>query len=127
MTLMIAHKLNLTSLLIIILLSPLIYLSSESLIEEKIAQSESHSAEALLDNIHSLLEYLEEDLNGFRTIVINKHKLQIRNTVDVAESLVTEYYQRFISGELSEDEAKRQALIYITKLRSGSDNYLLNP
>ena len=127
MTLMIAHKLNLTSLLIIILLSTLIYLSSESLIEEKIAQSESHSAEALLDNIHSLLEYLEEDLNGFRTIVINKHKLQIRNTVDVAESLVTEYYQRFISGELSEDEAKRQALIYITKLRSGSDNYLLNP
>ena len=124
MKLLISHKINITLLISIILLSSLIYLFSVPLIEERVTESEIRNANTLLDNTHTLLEYFHEDLSNFRNSAVDKQKHQLRNTVNIAESLIAEYYLQFSSGKLNKQLAQQQALLHINKLRTTNSDYI---
>lgn len=59
----------------------------------------------------------------YRTSLLDSRSLQTQLLVESTFSLIEDYYARHQSGELTEEQAKVQALFSISKLRYGMDNY----
>ncbi len=120
----IADKISISSFLILVLLSALIYHLSVPLLEEKMAQSERRNAQALLNNTYTLLDNLNDTLAGYRDIVLNQRKHHLRNLINIAEAVISEHYLRFQSGVLDEAQAQRLALKQLTSLPLSDGEYV---
>jgi methyl-accepting chemotaxis protein len=59
----------------------------------------------------------------YRTSLLDSRALQTQLLVESTHSLMQNYYARQLSGELTNDQAKTQALSSISKLRYGMGNY----
>ncbi|MFT7261917.1 MAG: methyl-accepting chemotaxis protein, partial [Glaciecola sp.] len=59
----------------------------------------------------------------YRTSLLDSRSLQTQLLVESTFSLMQDYYARHQSGELTDEQAKVQALFSISKLRYGTDNY----
>ena len=62
-------------------------------------------------------------LSTLYSSMLEDRKNKTRNVVEIAHSLVNSYYDRFKAGELSEDEAKKQALAAVEALRYDGKEY----
>jgi len=62
-------------------------------------------------------------LLSLRTSLLDDRKVQTQFLVESAYSILENYHQRFTSGQLSEPEAKQQALENIGALRYGDNGY----
>ncbi|WP_374074942.1 cache domain-containing protein [Bdellovibrio bacteriovorus] len=58
-----------------------------------------------------------------RTNLYEDRKTSIRNTVDIAGKVLEHYYHLYESKVLTEDEAKKQALVAVSKLRYNGNEY----
>ena len=59
----------------------------------------------------------------YRTSLLDSRSLQTQLLVESTHSLMQDYYERQQSGELTNEQAKTQALLSISKLRYGMNNY----
>ncbi len=57
---------------------------------------------------------------AFQNIILSAEKNRIKNLTQVAHSVLNYYYTKYKSGELSEKEAKKEAISVISKLTFGS-------
>ena len=62
-------------------------------------------------------------LTQYRTSLLEDKGIQTEQLVQTAHSLLENYYNRFQSGEFTEQDARKQALESISKLRYAGTNY----
>jgi len=63
-------------------------------------------------------------LPEFKKSLLKEKEISTEKTVEIIFNLTTEYYERFKSGELSENEAKKRALLRIKSIRYEKINYI---
>ena len=61
--------------------------------------------------------------NTMKGNIMDEKKMQLKNLTETAYSIITSYYKEAQSGKLSEENAKKQALNNIARLRYGKDGY----
>lgn len=57
------------------------------------------------------------------TMFIDSHKTRIRNAVELVDGIITDHYEKYRRGEISETEAKQRALSLIKLLRYNQNEY----
>nr|WP_081961079.1 methyl-accepting chemotaxis protein [Aquabacterium sp. NJ1] len=62
-------------------------------------------------------------LTSERTLIMAERERSVRQTVEVAHSLVKHFHQEVVSGHMNEEEGKRQALAAIKGLRYSETEY----
>ena len=73
--------------------------------------------------IFGLLTVTSIILARYHTSLMDDKGEQTKHLVETSHSLLSDYYSRFQIGELTEQDAREQALKDISKLRYGGDNY----
>lgn len=64
------------------------------------------------------------DLINLRATMLDDRRNTLRNVVEMANSTLSHYQKRSQSGELSDDDARAQALASLNDQRYGGDNYV---
>ena len=76
-------------------------------IEESIYSLEEKNAKTLMSKIVSISNNVHTDIEFFKRAALELHKKNLKEINSIAYSVLQSSYARYISGELSEDEAKK--------------------
>jgi len=74
-------------------------------------------------NIFGLLQSNKSSITDVRKTLYNDYDKMIKGEVETSTSLLTMYYDEYVAGNLTEDEAKTQAKTAIKKLRYSTEGY----
>jgi len=83
---------------------------------------ESYSS-AYLDQIYSLVSQYHEAAVMIRELKLEETELRLRHLVEGSISILNDYHQRELAGELSREAAQRLAADSIREIRYGPDGY----
>ena len=83
---------------------------------------ESYSS-AYLDQIYSLVSQYDEASQMIRDLKLEETQLRLRHLVEGSLSILNDYHQRELAGELSREAAQRLAADSIREIRYGTDGY----
>jgi hypothetical protein len=83
---------------------------------------ESYSS-AYLDQIYSLVSQYHEASVIIRELKLEETELRLRHLVEGSISILNDYHQREVAGELSREAAQRLAADSIREIRYGPDGY----
>lgn len=92
-------------------------------IEESIYLLEEKNAKTLMSKIVSISNNVHTDIEFFKRAALDLHKKNLKEINSIAYSVLEGSYARYISGELSEDEAKKSAYTKIANARYGENGY----
>jgi len=67
--------------------------------------------------VSGLVGFGESNAQVFGEQLMERHKVQLQSLVDVADTLLAEYYARYQQGELTEEDAQSRALKRLGSLR----------
>lgn len=69
--------------------------------------------------VSELIAYGDSNSRVFGEQLMQRHEAQLQSLVEVADTLLQEYYQRYQRGELTEEDAQGRAIKRIASLRYG--------
>jgi diguanylate cyclase (GGDEF)-like protein len=101
-----------------------LYFFSVPLIKDTVYRTEEEAAKTNLDNVYELVRSEHLAIEAYRESALAAHKDQLKNITLIQESFLNHKYQQFKNGQLTEQEAKRQALNELRSFRYGHNDYL---
>lgn len=101
-----------------------IYFYSVPLIKEKVFEIERTSSRVALDSVFSLASKMYFDTEKYRSQALASRKQHLRTVVSLTESYLQSMFDQVTRGEMSLEEARKQAFERIRSLKYGSDDYI---
>jgi len=101
-----------------------IYFYSVPLIKEKVFEIERTSSRIALDSVFSLASKMYFDTEKYRSQALASRKQHLRIVVSLTESYLQSIFDQVTRGEISQEEARKQAFERIRSLKYGSDDYI---
>jgi len=92
-------------------------------IDKSIELLEQKNAKEKLERVVDMAKHTAEDLVEFKVNALENHKQNLKNILDVANSILRYYHNLSTLGELDEVEAKKKAYEEIAKLKYGKNGY----
>ncbi|MDT8299500.1 MAG: methyl-accepting chemotaxis protein, partial [Spirochaetaceae bacterium] len=89
----------------------------------KINEDFENYSSAYLDQIYSLVSQYHEASEMIRELKLEETELRLRHLVEGSISILNDYHQRELAGELSREAAQRLAADSIREIRYGTDGY----
>lgn len=118
------RRLLLAMLAIVAACSLSIYLFSVPLIKKTVYAIEKDAAQTILENVYQLLQSEARAIEAYREHALAAYKRQLKNITLIQESLLVNKYNQFREGQISEDQARREALEEMRHLRYGNNDYV---
>ncbi len=106
------------------LFSVAIYVFSVPLIEEKAYEIELNASRTILDNVFVMAGKINGSLEDQRAITVDSYKTQLRHVVSLAASYLDYVFARAERGEISEQDARRQAFDGLRAFKYGNNDYI---
>ncbi|MDH3393770.1 MAG: cache domain-containing protein, partial [Desulfobulbaceae bacterium] len=101
-----------------------VYFFSVPLIKDTVYRNEEESAKTILASVYNLVEARSFDIAAYRNAALDGHKRELRNITSILDAFLTDKYQKYRRGLISEQEAKESALEEIRTFKYGKNDYL---
>lgn len=109
---------------VVVALIPSIYYFTTPLVDQHFYAIEERSGKTTLDTIYTLLKQTQQDLASLENYALESHKRKLRDIVAIASVSLDRIYAKYQQGELTYDEAKKEAIETISCFRYDNNDYL---
>ncbi|ANC90482.1 HAMP domain-containing protein [Azospirillum humicireducens] len=106
------------------LFSAAAYVFSVPFIEEKAYEIERDASRTILDNVFELVSRIRGGLEEQRTATVDSYKTRLRDVLELAVGYIEHVYARADRGEITMEEARREAMEGLHALRYGNGDYV---
>ncbi len=106
------------------LFSAAAYIFSVPFIEEKAYEIERDASRTILDNVFELVSRIRVGLEEQRTSTVESYKTRLRDVLELAVGYIEHVYARADRGEISAEEARREAMEGLHAFRYGNGDYV---
>jgi signal transduction histidine kinase len=106
------------------LLFAVLYAVSVPFIESSVENIEERAARTVLDNVHEMVEQIEQNLESRRKSLVEARKQELRDIVSVAESRARRLLQEVRAGRLDKAQARQRLLDELRDIRYGQGDYV---
>ncbi len=93
-------------------------------IDKNIQKLEEKNAKNILIRVVELSNNSIRNLEEFKIRALENHKINLKNIIDIANSILENHYAQYTSGNLTENKAKKIAYKEIAKLKYGKFGYV---
>ncbi|CAO3415855.1 cache domain-containing protein [Azospirillum endophyticum] len=106
------------------LFSAAAYVFSVPFIEEKAYEIERDASRTILDNVFELVSRIRGGLEEQRVATVDSYKTRLRDVLELAVGYIEHVYARADRGEITMDEARREAMEGLHAFRYGNGDYV---
>ncbi|PWC36234.1 cache domain-containing protein [Azospirillum sp. TSO35-2] len=106
------------------LFSAAAYVFSVPFIEEKAYEIERDASRTILDNVFELVGKIRGGLEEQRVTTVESYKTRLRDVLELAVGYIEHVYARADRGEITADEARREAMEGLKAFRYGNGDYV---
>ncbi len=119
------RRLCLLVLVTVLGLASAIYFAVAPIVRGKVYDLEENAAVTILDNVYELALSKAQDIEAYHRDAMAAYKRQLKNIVLMQESFIRTKYELALTGVMTEEEARRQALEELRYFRYGNDDYVV--
>ncbi len=87
-------------------------------------QLKAQESLAVLQNVMEIVAEYQRSIDSFRKEALQSRKEELNDIVNVALSVVEYYYEKSLSGVLSEEDAKKEAIKVLSRMRYRKNDYI---
>ncbi|CAO3355397.1 cache domain-containing protein [Azospirillum palustre] len=106
------------------LFSAAAYVFSVPFIEEKAYEIERDASRTILDNVFELVSRIRGGLEEQRVATVDSYKTRLRDVLELAVGYIEHVYARADRGEITMEQARREAMEGLHAFRYGNGDYV---
>ncbi|MBK1842005.1 cache domain-containing protein [Azospirillum sp. YIM B02556] len=106
------------------LFSAAAYVFSVPFIEEKAYEIERDASRTILDNVFELVSRIRGGLEEQRVATVDSYKTRLRDVLELAIGYIEHVYARADRGEITMEQARREAMEGLQAFRYGNGDYV---
>jgi PAS domain S-box-containing protein len=106
------------------LFSAAAYVFSVPFIEEKAYEIERDASRTILDNVFELVSRIRGGLEEQRSTTVESYKTRLRDVLELAVGYIEHVHARADRGEITAEEARREAMEGLHAFRYGNGDYV---
>jgi len=106
------------------LFSAAAYVFSVPFIEEKAYEIERDASRTILDNVFELVSRIRGGLEEQRVATVDSYKTRLRDVLELAVGYIEHVYTRADRGEITMEQARREAMEGLHAFRYGNGDYV---
>ncbi|MCK5506932.1 MAG: cache domain-containing protein [Desulfobacterales bacterium] len=101
-----------------------IYIFSVPLINKTVYSREEEAAKTIMDNMAEFVKSKHFGLEIYRASALNARKKELKHIIQIQENFIKAKYNQYKTGNLTESEAKYQALEILRTFKYGNNDYV---
>ena len=86
---------------------------------------QNDNSKNMIKTVTSYIETVYEGIQYNKNISLDKRKSELKNMINICNSVISGYYRKYSKGLLSENEAKKQAIEEIRNFRYDNGDWIL--